>query len=159
MLMNVDRANLFQSLETSGVPSEALARLGAMGITTLVVLRDHWAYGNRQLIVEYLDEYPVRMVSAAPARMLATRGGERLRELARCREDSAVDQARARSARLGGGTGERNGGSRSDPDGGGAFLIRNSWGTACAKPSGRFSPGYGTLFFEYIQKYAIEAFA
>ena len=75
MLMNADRANLFQSLETSGVPSEALARLGAMGITTLAELRDHWAYGNRQLIVEYLGESPVRMVSAAPARMLATRGG------------------------------------------------------------------------------------
>ncbi len=75
MLMNADRANLFQSLETSGVPSEALARLAAMGITTLAELRDHWAYGNRQLIVEYLGESPVRMVSAAPARMLATRGG------------------------------------------------------------------------------------
>ncbi len=75
MLMNAERANLFQSLETSGVPSEALARLAAMGITTLAELRDHWAYGNRQLIVEYLGESPVRMVSAAPARMLATRGG------------------------------------------------------------------------------------
>lgn len=75
MLLNNDRANLFQNLETSGVPGEALGRLAAIGITTLAELRDHWAYGNRQLIVEYLGESPLRLVSAAPARMLATRGG------------------------------------------------------------------------------------
>lgn len=75
MLLNADRANLFQNLETSGVPSGALDRLAAIGITTLAELRDHWEYGNRQLIVEYLGESPLRLVSAAPARMLATRGG------------------------------------------------------------------------------------
>ena len=39
------------------------------------------------------------------------------------------------------------------------FIIRNSWGTPWAKPSGRFQPGYGTLFFEYVKKYALEAYA
>ena len=75
MLMNTDRSNLFQNLETSGIPSGALERLAAIGITTLAELRDHWAYGNRQLIVEYLGESPLRLVSAVPSRMLATRGG------------------------------------------------------------------------------------
>ena len=42
--------------------------------------------------------------------------------------------------------------------GGGAFIIRNSWGTAFGK-QGRFAPGYGTLFFDYINKYGSEAFA
>ena len=74
MLLNADRANLFQNLETSGVPSGALERLAAIGITTLAELRDHWEYGNRQLIVDYLGESPLRLVSAAPSRLLATRG-------------------------------------------------------------------------------------
>ena len=43
--------------------------------------------------------------------------------------------------------------------GGGAFIIRNSWGTTWAKPNSRFQPGYGTLFFEYIKKYGLEAHA
>ena len=75
MLLNSDRANLFQNLDTSGVPKGALERLAAIGITTLAELRDHWDYGNRQHIVEYLGESPMRMVSAAPSRLLATRGG------------------------------------------------------------------------------------
>jgi len=42
--------------------------------------------------------------------------------------------------------------------GGGAFIFRNSWGSTWAKPEGRFTPGYGTLFFEYVKKYGLEAF-
>lgn len=75
MLINDARAHLFRTLDLLGVPGEALARLAAIGITTVAELRDHWAYGNRQLIVEYLGESPLRLVSAPPARMLATRGG------------------------------------------------------------------------------------
>lgn len=43
--------------------------------------------------------------------------------------------------------------------GGGAFVLRNSWGTAWGKPHGRFGGGYGTLFFDYVAKYGLEAFA
>jgi len=43
--------------------------------------------------------------------------------------------------------------------GGGAFILRNSWGTSWAKPHGRFGAGYGTLSFENVEKYGLEAFA
>lgn len=43
--------------------------------------------------------------------------------------------------------------------GGGTFILRNSWGATWAKPHGRFGAGYGTLFFEYVAKYGLEAFA
>ncbi len=42
--------------------------------------------------------------------------------------------------------------------GGGAFLIRNSWGKGWGRPHGRFGPGYGTLFFDYVKTYGLEAF-
>jgi C1A family cysteine protease len=41
--------------------------------------------------------------------------------------------------------------------GGGAFLFRNSWGNTWASRS-RYKPGYGTLFFEYVRQYALEAY-
>jgi C1A family cysteine protease len=43
--------------------------------------------------------------------------------------------------------------------GGGAFLFRNSWGRKWAQRGGRFGPGHGTLLFEYVNLYAMEAFA
>ena len=42
--------------------------------------------------------------------------------------------------------------------GGGRLIFRNSWGTTWAKKS-RAAVGYGTLPFEYVKKYALEAFA
>src|SRR5262249_46240482 len=53
----------------------AAAKLAALGITTLDELRDHWVYGNRELINHYLGESPLRLISASPAAMLATRSG------------------------------------------------------------------------------------
>jgi C1A family cysteine protease len=42
--------------------------------------------------------------------------------------------------------------------GGGAFIFRNSWGRKWARRQGRFGDGYGTLFFDYVRLYGLEAF-
>jgi hypothetical protein len=44
-----------------------------------------------------------------------------------------------------------------DAPGGGAFLFRNSWGKSWAAGS-RHRAGYGTLFFEYVRQYTLEAY-
>jgi C1A family cysteine protease len=46
---------------------------------------------------------------------------------------------------------------RPDAPGGGVFVFRNSWGKQWAKLS-RYRAGYGTLFFEYLRQYAVEAY-
>jgi C1A family cysteine protease len=46
---------------------------------------------------------------------------------------------------------------RPNVPGGGVVLFRNSWGKAWAAKS-RYKAGYGTLFFEYVRQYAVEAF-
>jgi hypothetical protein len=48
------------------VPSSAQERLAALGITTLQELRDVWIYGNRQLLVDYLGDSPVRFAAFRP---------------------------------------------------------------------------------------------
>jgi C1A family cysteine protease len=42
--------------------------------------------------------------------------------------------------------------------GGGAFIFRNSWGKSWPRQEGRFGPGYGTLFFDYVRLYGVGAF-
>jgi papain like protease len=42
--------------------------------------------------------------------------------------------------------------------GGGYFIVRNSWGTDWA-PQSPFEPGYGTLPFSYVERYAWELFS
>lgn len=74
MQITDERRHIYRVLETLSLPAEATGRLAALGITTLDELRDHWAYGNRELIHRYLGESPLRLVSALPAAMLATRG-------------------------------------------------------------------------------------
>src|SRR5262249_43545728 len=61
------RRDDFRPLTDSGVPKSALERLGALGITTLQELRDYWWYGNRQLLMDYLGESPVRFAAVPPA--------------------------------------------------------------------------------------------
>ncbi len=46
---------------------------------------------------------------------------------------------------------------KADAPGGGVFLFRNSWSKSWATRS-RYRPGYGTLFFEYVRQYALEAY-
>jgi C1A family cysteine protease len=46
---------------------------------------------------------------------------------------------------------------RPNAPGGGAFLFRNSWGKSWAARS-EHRAGYGTLFFEYVRQYTLEAY-
>ncbi|HKI20666.1 MAG TPA: hypothetical protein VKA15_22440 [Isosphaeraceae bacterium] len=46
---------------------------------------------------------------------------------------------------------------RPNAPGGGVFIFRNSWGKTWAAKS-RYKAGYGTLFFEYVRQYAVEAY-
>jgi hypothetical protein len=46
---------------------------------------------------------------------------------------------------------------RPNAPGGGVFLFRNSWSKSWA-PGSRYRAGYGTLFFEYVRQYALEAY-
>lgn len=48
---------------------------------------------------------------------------------------------------------------RDEVPGGGGFIFRNSWGRDWGRRRGRFGEGYGSLFFDYVKKYALEAFA
>lgn len=73
MLINEERRHLYRVLDDTLLPAGVAERLAGLGITTLDELRDHWNYGNRQLITAYLGESPLRLVSASPTRMLAMR--------------------------------------------------------------------------------------
>jgi hypothetical protein len=46
---------------------------------------------------------------------------------------------------------------RPNVPGGGVFVFRNSWNKSWATGS-QYRPGYGTLFFEYVRQYALEAY-
>ena len=46
---------------------------------------------------------------------------------------------------------------RPNAPGGGVFLFRNSWSKSWASRS-RYRAGYGTLFFEYVRQYTLEAY-
>jgi hypothetical protein len=46
---------------------------------------------------------------------------------------------------------------RSAAPGDGAFVFRNSWGKSWARGS-RYRAGYGTIPFEYVRQYALEAY-
>ncbi len=46
---------------------------------------------------------------------------------------------------------------RPNAPGGGVFLFRNSWGNKWGGKS-RYKAGYGTLFFEYVRQYAVQAY-
>jgi hypothetical protein len=77
MLINESRRHLFHTIDPATLPVEAAVKLAALGITTLAELRDHWQYGNRQLILNFLGESPLRFVAASATAMLATRGASR----------------------------------------------------------------------------------
>jgi hypothetical protein len=72
VLINESRRKAYRPLSESGVPRPAQERLAALGITTLQELRDVWSYGNRQLLMDYLGESPVRFTAVRPAKGLAT---------------------------------------------------------------------------------------
>ena len=67
MMLGDERRDAFLPLAETGMPAEAVRRLGALGITTLEELRDTWTYGNPQLLTDYLGESPVRFTMVRPA--------------------------------------------------------------------------------------------
>ena len=74
MLINEERRHLYRVLDDTVLPAGVAEKLAGLGITTLDELRDHWSYGNRQLITAYLGDSPLRLVSASPSSMRAMRG-------------------------------------------------------------------------------------
>jgi hypothetical protein len=66
MILTETRRDVYLPLTEVGVPEGALERLAALGITTLEELRDFWTYGNRQLLVDYIGDSPIRFVSYTP---------------------------------------------------------------------------------------------
>ncbi len=73
MLITEERRHLYRVLDETLLPAGVAEKLAELGITTLDELRDHWKYGNRQLITAYLGDSPLRLVSASPTEMLAMR--------------------------------------------------------------------------------------
>jgi hypothetical protein len=70
MLLTGSRRDVYLPLAEPGVPREVLSRLNALGITTLEELRDLWAYGDRQRLVDYLGESPIRFAMFTPPKGL-----------------------------------------------------------------------------------------
>lgn len=68
-----ERRNLYRVLDGTVLPAGVAEKLAGLGITTLDELRDHWNYGNRQLIMAYLGDSPLRLLSASPSSMIAMR--------------------------------------------------------------------------------------
>ena len=66
MILTEERRDVYLPLDECDVPESALDRLACMGVNTLDELRDLWAYGNRQLLVEYLGDTPVRFALYRP---------------------------------------------------------------------------------------------
>ncbi len=77
MILTAERRSLFHPLDTAGAPEQAVARLAALGITTVEELRDHWAYGDRMLLTQYLGESPLGFFADGPGDSLAARGARR----------------------------------------------------------------------------------
>lgn len=73
MLITEARRHQYRVLDEASLPAGVAEKLAGLGITTLDELRDHWMYGNRQLITAYLGDSPVRIVTESPTRMLAMR--------------------------------------------------------------------------------------
>jgi hypothetical protein len=73
MLINDERRHLYRVLDETLLPAGVAEKLAGLGITTLDELRDHWTYGNRQLITAYLGDSPLRLVTASSTAMLAMR--------------------------------------------------------------------------------------
>jgi hypothetical protein len=67
VILTQARRDAFLPLTEANVPQPALDRLAALGVTTLEELRDLWTYGNRQWLVDYLGDSPVRFVMQKPA--------------------------------------------------------------------------------------------
>ena len=157
------------------LPAGVAEKLAGLGITTLDELRDHWSYGNRQLITAYLGDSPLRhgncgrhFCQYSPSRAQTPR--RMFQQYLEVQSASRSQQRRPRPA-----AGWCKGRGHEIPlddgqaiclvgylldtaaPGGGRLIFRNSWGKAWAAKSDA-AAGYGTLPFEYVKKYALEAF-
>jgi len=79
MLLTSERRDLYLPLAECEIPTDARAKLEALGITTVEELRAYWFYENRELLTEYLGDSPLNLVAMKPpvgaVRGMAARGG------------------------------------------------------------------------------------
>jgi hypothetical protein len=66
MLLTDERRDNYLALADTQTPPEVRERLASLGVTTLEELRDYWAYGNRQQLIDFLGDSPLRFVTTAP---------------------------------------------------------------------------------------------
>ena len=78
MLLTRERRDLYLPLDECEIPTDARAKLEALGITTVEELRAYWFYENRELLTEYLGDSPLNLVAMKPpagaVRGMAARG-------------------------------------------------------------------------------------
>ena len=78
MLLTSERRDLYLPLDECEIPTDARAKLEALGITTVEELRAYWFYENRELLTEYLGDSPLNLVAMKPpagtVRGMAARG-------------------------------------------------------------------------------------
>jgi hypothetical protein len=79
MLLTTERRDIYLPLDECEIPTDARAKLEALGITTVEELRAYWFYDNRELLTEYLGDSPLNVVAMKPpagaVRGMAAKGG------------------------------------------------------------------------------------
>src|SRR5271157_6629545 len=66
MLLTSERRDIYLPLDECEIPTDARAKLEALGITTVEELRAYWFYENRELLTEYLGDSPLNLVAMKP---------------------------------------------------------------------------------------------
>ena len=66
MLLTGERRDIYLPLDQCEIPSDARAKLEALGVTTVEELTAYWFYDNRELLTEYLSESPLNLVAIQP---------------------------------------------------------------------------------------------
>jgi hypothetical protein len=78
MLLTRERRDLYLPLDECEIPTEARAKLEALGITTVEELKAYWFYDNRELLTQFLGDSPLNLVATKPpagvVRGMAARG-------------------------------------------------------------------------------------
>jgi hypothetical protein len=66
MLLTRERRDLYLPLDECEIPTDARAKLEALGITTVEELKAYWFYDNRELLTQYLGDSPLNLVATKP---------------------------------------------------------------------------------------------
>ncbi len=66
MLLTRERRDLYLPLDECEIPTDARAKLEALGITTLEELKAYWFYDNRELLTQYLGDSPLKLIATKP---------------------------------------------------------------------------------------------